>query len=101
MLSYYERSSHYYKFSPTASQYLSSSDISLGGQARTNHPVTIVPTDGVYLLDIHITPADYSMVNASYVAYVDIEMKSDYGYLSAASEYDLTLFTHHHYFQRC
>ncbi|XP_045104457.1 transmembrane protein 87A-like [Portunus trituberculatus] len=68
-----------------ASQYLSSSDISINGQARTNHPVTIVPTDGVYLLDIHIAPADYSVFNASYVAYVDIEMKSDYGYLSAAN----------------
>ncbi|KAG0720786.1 Transmembrane protein 87A [Chionoecetes opilio] len=68
-----------------APQFLSSLDISSGGQARTNHPVTVVTSDGVYLLDIHITPADYTPPNASYVAHVDIEMKSDYGYLSAAN----------------
>lgn len=67
------------------SQSLSSSDISSGGQARTNHPVTIVTSDGVYLLDIHIASVEPIQPNASYVAHVDIEMKSDYGYLSAAN----------------
>lgn len=65
--------------------YLSSSDISSGGQARTNHPVTVVTSDGVYLLDIHITSSELLAPNASYVAYIDIEIRSDYGYLSAAN----------------
>ena len=51
--------------------------------------MTVVTNDGVYLLDIHIAPAEFTMPNVSYLAYIDIEMKSDYGYLSAASEYDL------------
>lgn len=68
--------------------YLSSSDISTGGQARTKHPVTVVTSDGVYLLDIHITSSEPLLPNASYIAYVNIEIKSDYGYLSAASEYN-------------
>lgn len=62
---------------------LSEEEISPDGSARTKHPVAVVPNDGIYLLVVH-TEAEFSRLeNVSYVASIDIEMQSDYGYLSA------------------
>ncbi|XP_069939583.1 transmembrane protein 87A [Cherax quadricarinatus] len=62
---------------------LSKSKISPEGSPRTKNPVAVVPYDGVYLLVVHTTAQSNPAENLSYVAYIDIEMQSDYGYLSA------------------
>lgn len=63
---------------------LSESDISAGGAAQTKHPVAVLPFDGVYLLVVHTAAVPESVIgNDSYIAEIDIEMRSDYGYLSA------------------
>ncbi|KAG7167472.1 Transmembrane protein 87A-like [Homarus americanus] len=62
---------------------LSGANISPDGSARTRHPVTVVTNDGVYLLVVHTTAVTYPERNISYVANIDIEMQSSYGYLSA------------------
>ncbi|XP_063595744.1 transmembrane protein 87A-like [Penaeus indicus] len=63
---------------------LSESDISAGGAAQTKHPVAILPFDGVYLLVVHTEVVPETVIgNDSYIAEIDIEMRSDYGYLSA------------------
>lgn len=63
---------------------LSESDISAGGAAQTKHPVAVLPFDGVYFLMVHTAAVPETVIgNDSYIAKIDIEMRSDYGYLSA------------------
>ncbi|XP_064080631.1 transmembrane protein 87A-like [Macrobrachium nipponense] len=61
---------------------ISKQDITSGGTAQTNHPIAIIIHDGVYILVVH-TEAAFEDTGRSYTAYIDIQMKSDYGYLSA------------------
>ncbi|XP_042880918.1 transmembrane protein 87A-like [Penaeus japonicus] len=68
---------------PVTKSGVSANDISAGGAAQTKHPVAILPFDGVYLLVVHTAVADDVLGNDSYIAEIDIEMRSDYGYLSA------------------
>nr|XP_027215172.1 uncharacterized protein LOC113808044 [Penaeus vannamei] len=72
------------EIAPVVKSGLSESDISAGGAAQTKHPVAILPFDGVYLLVVHTAAVPESVIgNDSYIAEIDIEMRSDYGYLSA------------------
>lgn len=46
--------------------------------------MAVLPFDGVYLLVVHTAAVPESVIgNDSYIAEIDIEMRSDYGYLSA------------------
>lgn len=58
-------------------------EISPGGVHSTKHPVAVVHNDGVYLLVVHTSAELSPPENESYYAQIDIEMQSDYGYLSA------------------
>lgn len=67
---------------PKDDHVISKQDITSGGTAQTNHPIAIIIHDGVYILVVH-TEVAFEDIGRSYTAYIDIQMKSDYGYLSA------------------
>ncbi|XP_076037637.1 transmembrane protein 87A [Oratosquilla oratoria] len=56
------------------------SEVTNSSLAPKNHIVTHIPADGVYLFLIHITSTN----STEFKAHLSIEMKGDYGYLSAA-----------------
>ncbi|KAK7070884.1 Transmembrane protein 87A [Halocaridina rubra] len=60
-------------------QGISENHISSLGAAQTKHPVAVIPTDGVYFLVVHTAGVD----GGTYRADIHIEIKSQYGYLSA------------------
>ena len=64
------------------------------GGGRTNRPLVVVNSDGVYLFMLRVS----TLHNASFVATVDIDMISSYGYLSASGQAQLT---HEHLLSAC
>ncbi|CAL4066636.1 unnamed protein product, partial [Meganyctiphanes norvegica] len=72
------------KRSPPVSYGLQESHVNSENIPKTNHPVAIIPADGVYLLIIHTTQARIEPgKNLSYKTEINIEMKNTFGYLSA------------------
>lgn len=67
----------------------------LGRTAAADHPQYVVTKEGVYLFVVQIKIASGPKIKQNFTAQVLIDMKSDYGYLSAVDWPLLPVISHY------